>query len=735
MQTSVTTPAPQPSGASAQRSRFPLLFPGTALAEGAFIVAAMWVFLHGWRRDFKVPFGFTIDSLFYLMQAKSTVDNGWWWFNPMVGAPLGLDELAFPANGNVDQGLVWLVSWLVADPLAAVNLTWLLMLAISGVAATWCLRTLGRSTPVAIVVGTLFALTPYALYKNIAHFGMAIYLVPFVCTIGLQLASGRLPERGYLKGPGLGLLVGSGLIGFNYIYYPFFACFFIALATAIGFFSFRTRRILAAGTFVLTVIAGCTAANLAPSLYSWHRQGRPIIFIDKVPSQAEIYGLKIRTLVSPTIHHWFPPFRKWIEKEQMSQYPLETENVTSRLGLVGTIGFMGLLGLLLAPAVAARSDGGRLCLAASQLVVAGLLLATTGGLGAVFNLLVTPDIRAYARICPFLAMFALIGIATAIDAVPSHSRWRLLLTAGVLAIGLADQSTAAAGMNNEYPTIAAELPGLKGFVQQMEQSLPENAMVLQLPFRRTFLNEIGAVRMRPYEHLKLYLVSRHLRWSYPALTNDQAGWEEAAARLTPAQLPMQMSVEGFSAIVIDRYGYEDNGQSVATAVQDVLGEGSVLAETERYVAFDLRTLAGRAALPRLPVHPEPMSVGMRPCTGQTPMTVERAGRARLPFPAGVATVNGSHPIKITGWGIDRPGASTGAAMDVVVDGTPHSTFYGLDREDVSNYFGRVSYRQSGFSAELPSHSLSPGAHTLALRVIAADRQCYYEGPAVPLVVG
>ena len=70
----------------------------------------MYVYLRGWRRDFTVPFGFSIDSLFYLMQAKSTVDNGWWWFNPMVGAPLGLDELAFPANGNVDQAIVWIVS-------------------------------------------------------------------------------------------------------------------------------------------------------------------------------------------------------------------------------------------------------------------------------------------------------------------------------------------------------------------------------------------------------------------------------------------------------------------------------------------------------------------------------------------------------------------------------------------------------------------------------------------------
>ena len=89
------------------------------------------------------------------------------------------------------------------------------MVVVSGVAATWCMRALGVSVPAAFVAGTLFALSPYALYKNLGHFGMAIYLVPFVCTVALQLASGRLPERGYLKGTGVGLLIGAGLIGFQ----------------------------------------------------------------------------------------------------------------------------------------------------------------------------------------------------------------------------------------------------------------------------------------------------------------------------------------------------------------------------------------------------------------------------------------------------------------------------------------------------------------------------------------
>ena len=56
------------------------------------------------------PLRFSHDSLFYLAQSKATVENGWWWFNPAIGAPQGFEALLFPSNSNVDQALVWILS-------------------------------------------------------------------------------------------------------------------------------------------------------------------------------------------------------------------------------------------------------------------------------------------------------------------------------------------------------------------------------------------------------------------------------------------------------------------------------------------------------------------------------------------------------------------------------------------------------------------------------------------------
>ena len=740
-----SSPRPQHDTSPAARDSWPRLEGlrqtllaswGAALAQSVLILGCLYVFLKGWRRDIRVPVSFSIDGLFYLMQAKSTIDNGWWWFNPMVGAPFGLDELAFPANGNVDQAIVWLLSLAIPHPLAAINAAWIAMIVVSGLAATWCLRAALRvSTASALVVGTLFALTPYALYRNLAHFGMAIYLVPFVCTAALQLAAGRLPARGYLKGVGAILTLGCALLSFNYVYYPFFGSFLVCVATMVGAITYRQWSIVRAGLLLLVVLAGGTAINLAPSLYSWRVHGQPLLLTEKTPAHAEMFGLKIRTLVSPVLPHSFPPFRKWTEAEARAQFPLETENTWSRLGVVGTAGFLGLLGLLLVPAAASRMSSGKTLLAGSQLMFAGLLLSTVGGFGSLFSLLITTDIRAYSRLGPFLAFFALAAVALAMDAAFRSRRAQLATSAVILAIGIADQRGAAAQMNVEYPNSAAELGRLEPFVRQLEQRLPDRAMVLQLPFR-LYMDEWGTPRMPPYEHFKPYLVSQKIRWSYPAHSNQQLGWQVAAAALDPKQLPAQLAHEGFSAIVVDRMGYDDNAAALLQELKTAVPADAVISETERYIALDIRALSGTlgATAPRLPTAAVLATAGMRPCGTQPLMALDQVGPTRAAGVAGPVRTDRARGLKIAGWAVDQSRASLAAGVDVVLDQVPFPTMYGLERADVAQYFKQPQYRQSGFMAEIPRRQLGKGDHRISIRVAASNRECYYESAPVAVVV-
>jgi hypothetical protein len=720
-------------GARANGGRSTMRIALIVLGQALLVATALYVFLQGWRRDFGVPLTFSSDGLLALMQSKSTVDNGWWWFNPLLGAPFGLDELAFPANSNVDQAIVWTVSRFVRHTSTAINLAWMLMVVLSGLSASWCLRVLGASTSSSIVAGTLFALSPYALYRNIDHLWMVIYLVPFACTAALLLASGQLSEREPRRAPHFFILIGCALLGFNYVYYAFFGCFLLAVASVAGFVACRRWRNLMAGGVCIAVITGCTLLNLAPSLYSWKQHGRPFILRDKVPAESEVYGLKIRQLVSPVFEHSFPPFRAWTRREGAAQFPIETENMSSRLGLVGTVGFLGLLSLLLVPTVVNRSDIGRLLSSASQLTLAAVLLGTVGGFGSLFSLLVSPQIRAYNRISPFIAFFALAAVALAIDSLLDTRARRRAAGLIVLVLGLADQHMASAGLNAAHAGIAAEIPGLQAFVRDLESRLPDRAMVLQLPFR-TYLTDSGIARMQPYDHLKLYMVSTTIRWSYPALSNDQVNWQLAAAGMDPGRLARQVAAEGFAAILVDRYGYDDNGAAVTAAIRETLGRDGVVGETARYTALDVRALAsGGAPLPPLAKAPRASTLEMDTCGAPPLMNIEQVGGATAPFAGGPLRV-GSGELKVSGWAVDQVAGTQARGVDILLDDVPFPTIYGADRGDVVEYFKRQGYLQSGFVAVIPAGQIGKGQHTIALRVVSSEGQCYYQAAGRAIIV-
>jgi phosphoglycerol transferase len=709
----------------------PALTNGTiALGQALFVAASLYLLLGGWHRDLRVPLKFSSDSLWFLMQSKSTVDNGWWWWNSRLGAPFTLDELAYPSNSNVDQLIVWAVSRFVPNAIAAVNIAWAIMVVLSGLSATWCLRKLGVSAINALVAGTLFALSPYALYRHIDHFSLVIYLVPFACAAALWLSEGQ-PFEQWPRTARAVVLTGLALLAFDYVYYAFFASFCIAVGALLGYLAHRNRRVVVSCAICLAVIGGATMLNLAPSFDSWSRHGRPMVLRQKVPAESEIFALKIRQLISPVYPHAFPPFNKWVKQEAAARFPNEDENWTSRLGLVGTFGFLGLLALLFAPD-AASSRAPALLRSASRLTLAAVLLATVGGFGSLFSLFVSPDIRAYNRIFPFVAFFSLLAVALAVDA-RLKARWaRTTAALVVLIVGIADQGQALHSLNANYGSIAADVSGLSAFVQKLEGTLPNDAMVFQLPFR-AYMNESSFGRMKEYDHFRPYLVSRTLRFSYPAFSNEQVRWQEAAARLDVGSLVSLLSTTGFAAILVDRYGYEDGGDAVITNLVRVVGQDRVIARTDRYLALNIGALPAAIATFAGSAQLVPATLSMGTCGTQPLMTIDQIGPARPPFDETVH-LSRSGELKVVGWAVDKPHGAAAGGVDIVMDRALFPSTYGLSRDDVAKYFNRPEYRQSGFVASVPPGKLTKGEHELSLRVVSSDSRCYFESPGISLTI-
>ena len=548
-----------------------------------------WLTLGGVTWNLHVPLNFWGDATFYLAQSKSTLDHGWSWFNPSIGAPLGVHALAFAQNTNVDQAIVWFVGLFTDQVGLAVNVTWLAMLGLGALTATWGLRRLGVSRVGAGAAGVLFALCPFALYRNIGHFNMVTYLVPFPVTAAILLAStGR--EGGWRWRDWAAPVAGCALVGFNYIYFAFFGAFIVAVGALAGAVRIRSIAPLKVGAMCFGALVLATTLNLIPNALVWQQHGEPGS-VQHRPVESEIYGLKIRHLISPSQSHWFPPYKAWLDRERDAGFPYENENVSARIGTVASAGFFVLIAAFIFPSAAARDEGDTRLQAAAAVAMALVLLATMGGFGTLFNLFVSPAIRAYNRIAPFVAFVSLAGIALWVDRVTRArpARLRAGVWLALLVFGVFDQQSALRGLVNIIPSVEREIGTVSSFVARLESQLPDQAMVFQLPVR-PYPVDSTIERLGAYDQFMPYLASHRLRWSYPALSRDQLIWERALESVAEADLPRHLAREGFSAILISRAGYADGGRRLEQVFQDAPGGATILESTDRFVALDLRRL-------------------------------------------------------------------------------------------------------------------------------------------------
>jgi len=691
------------------------------LAVSGYLYVALRMRVYG----MGAPLRFGGDSLVYLAQIKATIENGWWWFNPAIGAPQGFEALLFPSNSNVDQALVWILRWFSRDAMAVANATWMLLVGLSAVTAFWSLRSLAVSRAVAASCGVLFALTPYALYRNIEHLALVTYLVPPVSALGLHLATAD--AKGLRWRQCRGLVAGAILLGFNYIYYAFFGCFVLLVSVLIGWASSRRLAVVRHGAIILLIVISCTALNLAPSFAAYRRLGVPITVAVKVPAESEQYGLKIRHLVSPVFHHPLPLFARWAQRELDASFPLDTENTTTRLGMVAAVGFLSALALVILRVPADTRTPTAFSIASGQLIVALLLLGTIGGFGSLFSLLITPDIRAWNRICPFIAFMSLIPVAYLFDRLRDRFRFAVVLLVPVLVFGVWDQSGALDSLIVARKSNADEFAAVKTLVDRLAAVLPQRSAILQLPFV-LYLRETGLVRMPPYDHFKPYLASANtLRWSYPAMTNAQVKWQQAATTLSTEDLAAAAAADGFSAVLVDTAAYSDAGQEILSRLA-AAGGRSIL-EQGRYRAFSL------IDVPRGPGVAERgrWKALNGACAGGSLYFIDTLNGK--PKSAGNDFVlNGGKPLRMAGWLVIPAKASAALAMDIVVDGTASPVFYGFDRSDVATHLGVPGYQASGFEAVVPADDLTAGTHHISFRALAADRSCDVETPALSITI-
>jgi len=570
-------------------------YPGVALASLGLAAVLMKL----WRADWHVPFTYHAEALFNGLLVKGTLEGGWFWRLPALGAPGTLDLRDLPmSDHNLHFVIIRLLGLLSSDWAVVMNLFFLLTFPLTAIAALYVFRRSGLAIPAALFGSLLYAFLPFHWSRGQHHLFLAAYaVVPLAVMVTLWIAAGALGS-----GPaGRRRLLGSVLVcvalGSSGAYYAFFACSLFLLAAGRAALRRRSAGALVVPVGLIALTFAVLVANLWPSLAYLHAHGETPV-VRRSPLDADTYGLRIAQLLMPVTGHRLA----WIAgaKDPVNLQLGTNEGDDASLGVVGGLGFLALLLRLVLPKREPAGAGSRSGLLddLSVLNLGALLLATVGGFGLLAALTVTSKIRAYNRMSVYIAFFALFAVAAWLDGLYRRyggSRLRRDLFAIGLAVlsvlALLDQTSAR--MLPDYQRIAAGYRNDHAFVQRIEAAMSEGAAIFQLPLV-PFPEHPPVFRMQDYDHARGYLHTRRLRWSYGAMKGraDEAWQAWAAAKPVPSLLETLVAA-GFSGLYVNRDGHADWGVQTAAETARLVGRSPLSSGDHRLLFFDLRPYAAR----------------------------------------------------------------------------------------------------------------------------------------------
>ncbi|MFA6002216.1 MAG: hypothetical protein WC828_08950 [Thermoleophilia bacterium] len=567
-----------------------------AVAIAACLLATVWV-LKLWRADLSVPFVYQGDAFVNSVWIKGIIDNGWYLFNNYVGAPAGLAMADFPTSDNLHFFLIKVISLFAGDYAVTMNIFFLATFPLTTVSSLFVFRKLNISYPVAIFGSLLYTFLPYHLFRGESHlFLAAIYVIPLTSLLILRIGSETPPfikdkknsgERYDLLSPrAAGYVLVAILTASAGIYYAFFACFFLIAAGAYAASRRRSLKRLYVALIAFGIVIVALFINLSPSFIYEYEHGKNEEATRRYEIESEIYGMTIGQLILPITDHRVG-FMADLKSKQLQEGGYKgvrayfiNENDLSSLGLIGSIGLLFSLVWLI---FARRRDIDKEKLdlpmldTLGVLNILGILLATVGGFSLLFAMLVSPSIRSYNRISPYIAYFSILVVLVILEGLrrryiksrlQSLAFYTILLS--VLIAGVLDQTTN--GMVPIYSVNATVYASDESFIKTIENEMPDQAQIFQLPYMP--FPESGAVNhMASYEPFRAYLHSSRLHWSYGVIKGREGDlWQRDVSVEPTSQMIQDLVAAGFTGIYVNRYGYTDYAVGIQRELETALNE-------------------------------------------------------------------------------------------------------------------------------------------------------------------
>jgi phosphoglycerol transferase len=294
-------------------------------------------------------------------------------------------------------------------------------------------------------------------------------------------------------------------------------------------------------------------------VWNYHRiHGSNLSIVHRTVAEVEFYSLKLSNLLLPVVNHRLS-FLNHLQQKSNPVY-LIGEGSDS-LGILGSIGFVGLITVLVFRLVRHRLG---LTTALSAFTFLSALTCIVGGLAQFIAVFGFTQLRVMSRMSIVIAFPSIIFAVLLICKMMKRWNHAVALSVMTLVMVISVLDTNPVHLLPSFETTASHWHQDKKIVERLELIAKRNSMVLQLPHIE-FPEGAPQGELGGYDHLRGYLHSSTLRWSFGSIKSSR---QDINLVTEPFDISdtKKLQTLGFSFIWLNASGYGDSGEIVKCQV-------------------------------------------------------------------------------------------------------------------------------------------------------------------------
>lgn len=533
----------------------------------------------------NTPLGYEGDGLFGLSIAKGYIDGGFSLLHKkmnLLGAPFGADWSAYPITEDIIFYLIGFIGKFT-NLFFAANFVLFLAHLLAGLSFWFVCRHLKFNSWLSFSGSVAYAFSHFILVRGFGHLILSFFWhIPILLLIVSWCYRGNFTS--FKSAKFFFALLISLIAGLFNPYYTFMYMSFLGFAIIINLILKRFSQALYPIFFILASIATFLLLNL-DSLISPDKDFNAL----RNFAALEVFGLKLPELfLTATTTPW-PFFSTFSYSNYYNVAYVKGESWSPYLGVLAIVGFLILYLTSIYKLITNKLKSIHIFFWQTNWIV---FFSLIGGVNLILGVIGLQLFRCSNRFSIFILTMSLLYF---IEFLSKRAPKKLIpmISILILTIGYSEQyglrSTPRDPINPNKLKVDAD----KLMVQAIEKRKIDS-MVFLYPI--AVFPENGSINeMVDYEHLRLYLNTSNLKFSYGDFKGrENAQWQLSLSNLELPILIKKIEAFGFDVFVVNKLAYKDHGVSIKQRMKII--QKTVIAENDSMVAFAINP----------PIEPSPL---------------------------------------------------------------------------------------------------------------------------------